>query len=318
MKNLETPGQARDLLSLWHRCRICYRGRVVLRARRFTILIIPEGSHQVRRFRFRRGLVHAFAASLGLILLGIGVAGWSYLSIRLDQGEFARLKNENQQQKIQLAQLKANLETVNQELSLLAQNDAKVRVMAQLTPSKVDGMGGVGGAPEAVSQVGLSDLQRQIDEVRQQIDLRRQSQEEIQSFLNDQRSLAAAKPSGAPVKGWLTSLFGMRNSPFSGQRKMHEGVDIAARTGTPVSVTADGIVTLAETTPGYGKLVVVDHGYGYKTYYAHNSKIFVHVGQRVTRGETISAVGNTGSSTGSHVHYEVRRNGVPINPRKFL
>jgi len=289
-----------------------------LQARRFTILIIPEGSHQVRRFRLRSGVLYTLAASLGLVLLGLGVAGWSYLSIRLDQAEFARLKNENQEQKLQVARLTSNLEIVNRELGLLAQNDAKVRVMAQLTPPQVDGMGGVGGAPEPVSQAGMSDLQLQIDQVRQQIDLRRQSQEEIQSFLNDQRSLASAKPAGAPVKGWLTSLFGMRNSPFSGKRKMHEGVDIAARTGTPVSVTADGIVTQAETAPGYGKLVVVDHGYGYKTYYAHNSKIFVRVGQRVTRGETISAVGNTGSSTGSHVHYEVRRNGVPINPRKFL
>jgi len=289
-----------------------------LRARRYTILIIPEGSHQVRRYRLRRSVVNTLAASLGLVLLGLGVAGWDYLSIHLDQVEFSRLQSESQEQKLELARLASNLEIVNRELALLSQNDAKVRVMAQLTPSQVDGMGGVGGPPETLSPAGMSDLQLQIDQVRQQIDLRRQSQEEIQGFLNDQRSLASAKPSGAPVKGWLTSTFGMRNSPFSGQRKMHEGVDIAARTGTPVIATADGIVAQAETAPGYGKLVVVDHGYGYKTYYGHNSKIFVRAGQRVTRGEKIAAVGNTGSSTGSHVHYEVRRNGVPINPKKFL
>jgi len=110
----------------------------------------------------------------------------------------------------------------------------------------------------------------------------------------------------------------MRRSPFTGKRKMHEGVDIASRTGTPVFATADGIVSKAETAAGYGKLVVIDHGYGYKTYYAHNSKIFVKVGQRVKRNERISAVGNTGSSTGSHVHYEVHLNGVPVNPKKYL
>ncbi len=100
--------------------------------------------------------------------------------------------------------------------------------------------------------------------------------------------------------------------------KMHEGLDIAARTGTPIYATADGIVSRAETAPGYGKLVVVDHGYGYRTYYAHNSKIYVKVGQRIKRGDKIAAIGNTGASTGSHLHYEVRLNGVPLNPHKFI
>ena len=130
--------------------------------------------------------------------------------------------------------------------------------------------------------------------------------------------MLAAKPQGWPVKGWVTSNFGMRNSPFTGKRKMHEGLDVAARTGTPVFATADGIVSRAETAPGYGKLVIIDHGYGYKTYFGHNSKIYVKVGQRVKRGDKLSAVGNTGSSTGSHLHYEVRRNGVPLNPRKYI
>jgi murein DD-endopeptidase MepM/ murein hydrolase activator NlpD len=150
------------------------------------------------------------------------------------------------------------------------------------------------------------------------IDLQRTSQEEIQGFLNDQRSQSAAKPVGWPTRGWITSNFGMRNSPFTGRRKMHEGLDIAARSGTPITATADGIVSRAETASGYGKLVVIDHGYGYRTYYAHNSKIFVKVGQRVKRGEKVAAVGSTGSSTGSHLHYEVRLNNAPLNPRKFL
>jgi murein DD-endopeptidase MepM/ murein hydrolase activator NlpD len=110
----------------------------------------------------------------------------------------------------------------------------------------------------------------------------------------------------------------MRNSPFTGVRKMHEGIDIACRTGTPVIATADGIVSRAQSVEGYGKLVVVDHGYGYQTFYAHNSRIHVKVGDRVRRGQKIAAVGSTGSSTGPHVHYEVRLNQVPVNPYKFL
>ncbi|MDO9081209.1 MAG: M23 family metallopeptidase, partial [Desulfuromonadales bacterium] len=148
--------------------------------------------------------------------------------------------------------------------------------------------------------------------------LRRESQEEVRGFLTEQSSLLSSKPSGWPSRGWLTSNFGIRNSPFSGQRTMHEGIDIAARVGTPVYATAAGIVSRANVENGYGKLVVIDHGYGYKTYYGHNSKLMVKVGQRVKRGDLIASSGNTGTSTGPHVHYEVRLNNVPLNPRKFM
>jgi len=164
----------------------------------------------------------------------------------------------------------------------------------------------------------FSDVQRRIDEIMRAIDLHRASQEEVHGLLNDERSLLGSKPRGWPTRGMVTSGFGMRRSPFSGRPTMHEGMDIAARTGSPVHATADGIVSRSETVAGYGKLVVIDHGYGFQTYYGHNSKIHVKVGQRVRRGEKIAAVGNTGASTGSHLHYEVRRNNLPLNPKKYI
>ena len=99
---------------------------------------------------------------------------------------------------------------------------------------------------------------------------------------------------------------------------MHEGLDIASRMGSPVVATADGIVSSVRTESGYGKMVTLDLGYGYRTLYTHNSKFHVKVGQRVRRGDRIASVGNTGRSTGSHVHYEIRLNGVPVNPNKYL
>lgn len=287
-------------------------------ARKFTVLIIPEGAHQVRRFRIHRNLLRGLCGVALGVLLAFSLLVHDYLQTNLDRVEFSRLKSVNLDQRLELARLTSQLGTLQQDLQLLAQNDAKVRVMAKLTPGSTESMSGVGGPPESQPEVAVSALQQKIEQTRQQIDLYRQSQEEIQGFLNDQRSLLAAKPEGWPTKGWMTSSFGMRKSPFTGQRKMHEGLDIAARTGTPIYATADGIVSQSETAPGYGKLVVIEHGYGYKTYYAHNSKLLVKVGQRVKRGDKIAAVGNTGSSTGSHVHYEVRRNGVPLNPRNFL
>ena len=286
--------------------------------KKYTFLIIPEGSHQVRRFNIKRSVLKACLACALVVMTGFGAMTVDYIVSELDQAELERLQTENRQQRNELQSLVAGLEDLQKEMRLMAQTDAKVRILADLSKPKTDAMAGIGGPPEIDENDSFAQLQTRIDQMRRDIYLRRESQEEIQGFLHDQRSMVGAKPSGWPVKGWLTSSFGMRKSPFTGKRKMHEGYDIAARTGTPVYATADGVVSKAETVPGYGKLVVIEHGYGYRTYYGHNSKLHVRAGQRVTRGEKIAAVGNTGRSTGSHVHYEVRRNGVPVNPKKFI
>jgi septal ring factor EnvC (AmiA/AmiB activator) len=289
-----------------------------LSAKKYTFLIIPEGSHQVRRFSFKRSILNVWFACAALVFVGLCAMTYDYIVSELDQSEFKRLQVENRQQRNELQRLVAGLEDLQKEMRLMAQTDAKVRIMADLTKPKTDAMVGIGGPPEIDEDDSFAQLQTRIDEMRRDIDLRRESQEEIRGVLNDQRSLVGAKPDGWPIKGWLTSGFGMRKSPFTGKRKMHEGYDIAARTGTPIFATADGVVSKSETVPGYGKLVVIEHGYGYRTYYGHNSKNLVRAGQRVVRGQKIAAVGNTGRSTGSHVHYEIRRNGVPVNPKKFL
>ena len=288
-------------------------------AKRFTILIIPEGSHQVRRFAVRSAVIKGLLAVSVILALGLTGLIVDYVMTNLDRHELQRLQVENLSQREELNHLVVTLEVLRQEMVVLAQNDAKVRVMAKLSAPKGDSIAGVGG-PARADDVNreFNEIQQRIDEVRRQIDLRRESQEEIQGILNDQRSLLAAKPLGWPVKGWLTSSFGVRRDPFNGRRKMHEGLDIAARTGTPVIATADGIVSSVKTQSGYGKVVTIDHGYGYRTIYGHNSKYHVKVGQRVRRGDRIASVGNTGRSTGSHVHYEVRLNGVPVNPHKYL
>jgi murein DD-endopeptidase MepM/ murein hydrolase activator NlpD len=126
------------------------------------------------------------------------------------------------------------------------------------------------------------------------------------------------QPSIWPVEGRLMGGFGERTDPFSGEGAMHTGVDISAPPGTPVRATADGIVTLAAWSSGYGQLVVVDHGGGYETYYAHLSRFAVVEGQEVRRGDQIGAVGSTGRVTAPHLHYEVRIGGAPVNPHQYL
>jgi murein DD-endopeptidase MepM/ murein hydrolase activator NlpD len=128
-----------------------------------------------------------------------------------------------------------------------------------------------------------------------------------------------AQPSMWPVQGLITGPFGKRSDPFSDEGAFHKGVDISVPSGTAVHVTADGMVIQAEmVTGGYGRLVVVDHGGGIQTYYAHLSRIYVHAGQEVRRGDLVGAVGTTGRVTGPNLHYEVRVGGTPMNPRRYL
>ena len=132
------------------------------------------------------------------------------------------------------------------------------------------------------------------------------------------RLRSIAQPSLWPVNGRLLGPFGERDDPFSGEGEFHKGVDISAPAGTPVHATADGIVTFSDWSNGYGRLVIVDHGGGIETYYAHLSRFFAFAGQGVRRGEVVGAVGSTGRVTAPHLHYEVRLGGAPVNPYRYL
>ncbi|HYZ88701.1 MAG TPA: peptidoglycan DD-metalloendopeptidase family protein, partial [Myxococcales bacterium] len=193
------------------------------------------------------------------------------------------------------------------------------------------GMGAVGMAKPGMSGEGQmiadgdsapaqeqGDLLKQLDELGKKVKAQEQEARALKSYFEDQQALLASAPSIWPVKGWVTSDFSVRLDPYTGERVMHEGLDIATAMGTPVRAPADGTVVFAGLEGGYGHVLVLDHGYGIKTRYGHLSRTDVKVGQRVHRGDIIAAVGNSGRSTGPHVHYEVRVNGVADNPRKFI
>jgi murein DD-endopeptidase MepM/ murein hydrolase activator NlpD len=238
--------------------------------------------------------------------------------LRFDRRQYVQLMVENSNQRQQLRALERDVEGLRHELALLAETDAQLRGSlvshADETPSKPAGIGGA----LADDAADMSELQQQINALKLAIELRREAQDEIHSLLTEQYSQQSSTPKGWPTKGWLTSYFGVREGPFDGRDRMHEGLDIAANTGTTVRATADGVVVKATTDSTFGKVVMIDHGYGYRTIYAHNSRLRVKTGARVKRGEKIAEVGNTGRSTGPHLHYEVHLNGVAVNPRKFL
>jgi len=157
-----------------------------------------------------------------------------------------------------------------------------------------------------------------IDELKAQIQKTVETVGEIKDYLSQQKDLYMATPKGWPAGGRVTSGFGPREHPVSGEEKFHSGLDVAAPPGTPVRVTADGVASFSGWSGSSGNLVVIEHGFGYSTFYAHNKMNTVRVGQVVKRGDVVAYVGSTGNTTGPHLHYEVWQNGRPVNPMSFI
>ena len=180
-----------------------------------------------------------------------------------------------------------------------------------------DKLPGMGGA-EAASDVAAGDLLKSLDLLQNQFDDSGRQLTLLESMLYDQQLQLAAIPSGRPSKGYITSGFGKRNDPFRGGLAHHLGIDFDANTGDPVAAAAGGVVSFSGVKSGYGNVVDLDHGNGYRTLYGHNSRLLVRAGDIVRAGQTLARAGSTGRSTGPHVHFEVHVNGRPVNPRRFL
>jgi murein DD-endopeptidase MepM/ murein hydrolase activator NlpD len=169
------------------------------------------------------------------------------------------------------------------------------------------------------SQQEISDLLHSFDELEYILKDRAEKLTAMESMLINRNLQEQTSPGGKPsLGGYLSSLFGYRTDPMTGKKEFHEGLDFAGKQGTPVVAVAAGIVTWSAIRYGYGNMIEISHGNGYVTRYAHNNKNLVSVGEKVDRGEVIATMGNTGRSTGTHVHFEVIYNGRHVDPRKYL
>jgi murein DD-endopeptidase MepM/ murein hydrolase activator NlpD len=160
--------------------------------------------------------------------------------------------------------------------------------------------------------------QNELDLLKQDLDQQIRGLQEIKTTIARKNAIKQSTPSIRPTNGRISSNFGRRSSPAGRGSTNHEGIDIAAPRGTPIRATADGTVSFSGTRSGYGNVVMINHGNGYVTLYGHNSQNKVKAGQKVKKGQIIALVGSTGVSTGPHVHYEVRVNGRPVDPRKYF
>ena len=214
-----------------------------------------------------------------------------------------------------LSQLQAHVLRLNALGSRLAQ-------MADLDELEFDSdlQPGLGGPlPSVQVKNTVPDFLAEMEQLALAIEDRGDKLVALESLLIDRTLQMETLPHGSPLSsGWTTSLFGWRTDPLTGKKEFHEGLDLAAKSGTKITAVGGGIITWSGFRTGYGRVVEINHGNGYVTRYAHNRKNLVAVGEKVKKGQEIAVIGSSGRSTGVHVHFEVLHNGKHVNPRKFI
>jgi murein DD-endopeptidase MepM/ murein hydrolase activator NlpD len=293
-------------------------------SRRYSIVIADRTSGVIRRFTLPLWpTLSTVAIAFALpVLIGLG-ARWSARAA-LDEltTTNARLTIENDNYREATSQLASQISALQaavDEIGINAAVDpAASRAMEKLPAAVKSRAIGGGGVAEAVlgSAIGPGDTAFAV--MRDVLIAIEDRLDAVRSGVERRRSLADATPSIWPVAGWLTSAFGNRRDPFTGDRNFHPGLDISADYGAPVLAAATGTVTTAGLTGNYGNLVVIDHGYGIITKYGHLSRFGVRNGQRVNRGDVVGFVGSTGRSTSAHLHYEIWVNDKLTNPMRLL
>lgn len=299
-----------------------------------NIIVIKKGkSPKAYRMENKLHYLAISAVCLGVISL-IFVAGYQLGAVNTPKDYVDAWKAELSAQQAEIASLKehskAHIESLTARIGRLqghvTRMDAlggKLVVMANLDDEEFNfGDAPALGGPNEGAVFNKPDswgLELAIQDLNKQL-VGRHSELEILEEVMRRRALSQeVHPKGRPVKrGWISSYFGYRSSPFKGGRELHKGIDIAAKEGSEILAVAGGVITRSGMGTGYGNIVEIDHGNGYKTKYAHNKANLVIVGQAVKKGEPIAILGSTGRSTGPHVHFEVIKNGKAVDPVPFM
>ncbi|MBI4667137.1 MAG: M23 family metallopeptidase [Nitrospinae bacterium] len=301
-----------------------------LLSRKYTFIFVPDVTGRFIRFSTPKAVVKGAVGLVAVIGVCFALFSISILKKAEELSELRDLRGVTVSQKLEIQQFSQKMKMIETQLSRLEKFDRKLRIITALekqTPSTSDfGLGGptmdkdvdFSSATGRLNQSVIDGLNNDLNQIKQQAETQEISFFELDEHFKEQSAMLSHTPSIWPVRGWITSTFGYRRSPFTNMRELHEGLDIATQNGSPVVAPASGIVVNAGIHRGYGNMVEIDHGYGVSTRYGHNSKLMVNVGRKVKRGDVVALVGSTGRSTGPHLHYEVLLNGVPVNPYRYI
>ena len=275
----------------------------------YFIVVLAHSLHgRLRRVHIpHQFLYSALGAVAALLLVLFGVAG-SYARMAVKVSNYNSLQHEAETLRQRYDNLQKKVRQTNEQLASLQSLADEVTTAYGVRKT-------LAGSPDLIAEAPLAPT---MGETLAEYNYLRTTNLASRSTNLFTRTNVNVLPASWPINGRLMGGYGQRSDPFSGEGAMHTGIDISAPVGTPVKATGDGIILHANWNGGYGRCVIIDHGNGYQTWYAHLSRMDVMEGQAIRQGEVVGRVGTTGRSTGAHLHYEVRIHSTPVNPYRFM
>lgn len=288
-----------------------------------TFMLVPHSAARPLQWKLSRKMLLGLAIGVALFVIGFTAISFLFYSSQEDIRHVNRIKQESQEKEKTIELLKQEIKKIEEQQDAIAKKQNQLKrimgIKSENNPSPEPSRGGKGGIDRKIGSFGDGEMLQQTEEIRTQLARQEKELDELLAQVNNNTEYFRHLPNQWPVQGDISSDFGWRKSPFGGRGStFHEGIDIANDSGTPVVAAADGTVTFAGWKGAYGRLLEIDHGYGYITKYGHNSALLVDVGDKVKKGEEIARMGNTGRSTGPHLHFTVVKNGEANDPLIYL
>lgn len=303
----------------------------IKKIRNYSVIIVSDATSTNKEFSVSSKAIKQAVLAFTFLVAFFGFILFHYLTMTLDKQKMKRLEYDAKEKRQKIGEMSSTIEALNQRLKNMEIFRERIMVATGLTsPLALHEVGS--GGPD--TSLGGSDFSRapavspnsllqknpapQTADIRDQAKKIEDSLKSVEKYVNQQNLQLAATPAIWPTRGYISGVFGNRVHPFTGRYEFHNAVDIATQLGNKVIAPADGVVLVAETRDYYGKMIIIDHGFGYVTRYGHLSGYNVREGQRVKRYDVIGYVGTTGRSNGPHLHYEVRYYEKPMNPMDFI
>ncbi len=285
----------------------------------YTLIVVPHAKARFRKFQVSLRLTKWALGTTAVLSLGLAALLAHYGWISFQVIELKRLRSENRALATKAQAYEQNAAKLQAKVLALQNTVTKLGMMAGLEKSLPDPqVGGVGGLSSLETTAPSFDVASSMMTLDRTVSQLTEKSTKLEEVFEDQKVLLASTPSVWPVRGYLSAGFGNRLDPFTGLRDFHPGIDISTPLGTKVHAPADGVVVSCGPKGGYGNALVIDHGYGVVTRYAHLDAFNVKPGQRIRRGDVIAFVGSTGRSTAPHLHYEVWVNDRTLNPIQYI
>ncbi len=293
--------------------------------KKLSVFIVPD-SGNVKQFSFSKSILIGVAAVLLIYCGATLIFSVDFFSRQVQAHKYQSMAEENEFLTAKLASINVSIGQLGDEVKGLVEKEKAIRTIFELPeidPQQRElGIGGPDGMPGSDGSAPIKDAafqsEAEIDRLVALSSFEKEQFNYIYEQLLGKKSDLDHTPSIMPTQGYLIRGYGVKSDPFTGVRKLHSGLDISNRIGTPVIATADGIVASTGYQSGLGNTIVIDHGNGFQTIYGHLSQFKTKERQKVKRGELIGLIGNTGYSTGPHLHYEVIRSGNAINPVQYI